>query len=279
MTRQFTLDIDGAVATLTLDRAEKRNALALPFWEDFPEALAELDRSGDIRAVVITANGPLFCAGIDLGAFSAVMGRKGQSGPAAPLEFIDQVSRMQRAFTALETLRVPVIAAIHGKCLGAGVDMVTACDIRLASADAAFSVYEINIGMTADVGTFPRLLNHLPEGLVRELAYTGREMLTEEALRLGFVNRVHPDKDATLAAAQAMAREIATKAPMAVHGSKRVITHARDHSTADTLDWIGVWNASMLNPQDLMAAAGAKQTGEPGQFAPLPPRRRLDEDG
>ena len=275
---QFTIQTDGAVATVTLDREEKRNALALPFWEEFPAAIEDLDRSGDIRAIVIAANGPMFCAGIDLAAFSGVMGRRNALGPSAPLDFMDQVGRMQRCFTALETARVPVIAAIHNKCLGAGVDMVTACDIRIASRDAQFSVYEINIGMTADVGTFPRLLNHLPEGIVRELAYTGRIMEAEEALRYGLVNQVHDGREAAVEAAQAMAADIATKAPLAVHGCKRAITYSRDHKTQEALDWIGVWNASMLNPQELMAAAAANQTKTPGNFAKLPQKTRLDDE-
>ncbi|RFB05954.1 enoyl-CoA hydratase-related protein [Parvularcula marina] len=279
MTQQFTIETDGPVATLTLDRAEKRNALALPFWEDFPAAIEELDKSGDIRAIVIAANGPLFCAGIDLSAFAGVAGDRSKLGAAAPLDFIEKVGRMQRTFTVLEEARVPVIAAIHGKCLGAGVDMITACDIRLATKDAAFSVYEIHIGMTADVGTFPRLLNHLPEGLVRELAYTGREMGAEEALRYGLVNHVHETHEDVISAAQDMARDIATKAPMAVHGCKRAITYSRDHKTKEALDYIGLWNASMLNPSELMTAAAAKQSGQPGQFAKLPQKTRLDEAG
>lgn len=279
MTRQFTVETKGPVVTVTLDRAEKRNALALPFWEEFPDAIEELDRSGEIRAIVIAANGPMFCAGIDLAAFASAAPNARKLGPAAPLDFIERVGRMQRTFTALEKARMPVIAAIHGKCLGAGVDMITACDIRLATEDALFSVYEINIGMTADVGTFPRLLNHLPEGIVRELSYTGRNMAAEEALRYGLVNKVLPSQEELLTAAQEMAAEIASKAPMAIHGCKRAITYARDHSTEDTLDFIGVWNASMLNPQELMAATAAKQTGQPGAFAKLPQKTRLDETG
>lgn len=275
----FRIEIDGSIATVTLDRPEKRNALALSFWEDFPDAMEKLDRSGEIRAVVLAANGPMFCAGLDLGAFAGVMGQRQAQGAAAPLDFLDKVARMQRTFSVLENLRVPVISVIHGKCLGAGVDMITACDIRIATEDAAFSVYEINIGMTADVGTFPRLLNHLPEGLVRELAYTGREMRADEALRFGLVNAVHADQSAALKAAQDMAHEIAQKAPMAVHGCKKAITYSRDHKTQEALDWIGLWNASMLNPSELMAATAAKQTGTPGQFAKLPQKTRLNETG
>ena len=269
----FTTARDGHVATLTLSRPEKRNAMSMDFWAGLPAEIEALDRSGEVRAIVIQSEGPHFTAGLDLAAFADVQ-REGL-GAAAPLDFLHQVDLMQRAFTALEAARVPVICAIQGGCIGGGVDMVTAADIRLCTEDAYFTVYEVVIGMTADVGTFPRLLNHLPEGIVRELAYTGRKMHADEALRHGLVNRVLPDHEACNEAAQAMAREIATRAPMAVHGAKRAVTHARDHTTQETLDWIALWNASMLQRSELMAAMAAKQTGAPGTFAALPPKRSL----
>ena len=271
----FTIAHDGPVATLTLSRPHKRNAMSMDFWSGLPAAIEEIDRSGETRAIVIASEGPHFTAGLDLAAFADV--QRDALGAAKPLDFIHTVGLMQRAFNALEDARVPVICAIQGGCIGGGVDMVTAADIRLCTRDAYFSVYEVVIGMTADVGTFPRLLNHLPEGLVRELAYTGRRMDAEEALRHGLVNRVldsHADCDA---AARQMAHDIARHAPLAVHGSKRAITYARDHTTQDTLDWIGVWNASMLQRSELMAAMAAKQTGEPGDFAALPPQRALGD--
>jgi enoyl-CoA hydratase len=269
----YRIDTDGPVAEVTLARPDKRNALPMAFWDNFAGSMAELDASGDIRAVVLAGEGPHFCSGIDLAAFQDVAAARESAGAAAGLDFIDRVTAMQAAISSLEDARFPVIAAIQGACLGAGVDLVTACDIRLASNDARFSVYEIEIGMTADVGTFPRLLNHLPEGLVRELSYTGREMAAEEAARYGLVNRVYPDHGALLDGARALAREIATKAPMAVHGCKRAITYARDHTTRDSLEWIGIWNASMLQPSELAAAFAARSSGQPGNFARLPPRK------
>ena len=269
----FTVAHDGPVATLTLSRPQKRNAMSMDFWRDLPAAIEEIDRSGETRAIVIASQGPHFTAGLDLAAFADVQ-REGL-GAAAPLDFMHQVRLMQRAFDALEEARVPVICSVQGGCIGGGVDMVTAADIRLCTEDAYFSVYEVVIGMTADVGTFPRLLNHLPEGVVRELAYTGRKMHADEALRHGLVNRVLPDQAACDAAARKMAETIARHAPLAVHGCKRAITYARDHTTRDTLDWIGVWNASMLQRSELMAAMAAKQTGAPGDYAPLPPERSL----
>lgn len=264
--------IDGAVATVTLDRPEKRNALALSFWDEFPAEIERLDAGGDVRAIVVAGEGPAFCAGIDLAVLADAAAGE-DLGAAAPADFMQRVALMQRTFSVLEDARIPVIAAVHGKCYGAGVDLVTACDIRLASEDAAFSVYEINVGMTADVGTFPRLCHLLPEGIVRELSYTGREMRAEEAQHFGFVNRVLPDAASVRTAAQELAAEIATKAPLAIFGCKRAITYARDHTTRDSLERIGIWNASMLQKSEVMAAMAAKQTGTAGAFAQLPVAR------
>jgi enoyl-CoA hydratase len=188
--------------------------------------------------------------------------------------FYNDVRRMQHAFTCLEECRVPVLAAIQGGCIGGGVDMVTACDMRYATEDAFLTIFEVNIGMTADVGTFPRLVKLIPEGIVRELAYTGRRMSAAEAHAVGLVNRVFPDQETMLAEVTAIAREIASKAPLAVYGCKRMINYARDHSTADGLDYIGLWNASMLQPDEMAEALAANAEKRPGDFVDLPKVKR-----
>ncbi len=164
-----------------------------------------------------------------------------------------------------------MLAAIQGGCIGGGVDLTTACDMRYATADAYFTVFEINIGMTADVGTFPRLVKLIPEGIVRELSYTGRKMPAEEAKSVGLVNQVYADQATMLEGVMAIAREIASKAPIAVAGCKRMINYARDHSTADGLDYISIWNASMLMPEEMGEAILARREERAGDFAPLPP--------
>jgi enoyl-CoA hydratase len=181
---------------------------------------------------------------------------------------------MQYAFTCLEECRVPVLAAIQGGCIGGGVDMVTACDMRYATEDAFLTIFEVNIGMTADVGTFPRLVKLIPEGIVRELAYTGRRMSAHEAQAVGLVNRVFPDQETMLAEVTAIAREIASKAPLAVYGCKRMINYARDHTTADALDYIGIWNASMLQPDEMAEALAANAEKRRGDFVDLPKVKR-----
>ena len=177
---------------------------------------------------------------------------------------------LQAAFTSLENCRLPVLAAIQGGCIGGGIDMVTACDMRYATADAFFILQETNLAMTADVGTFPRLLKLIPEGVAREIAYTGRRFGAAEAKANGLLNETFADAEAMLAQVMAIAAEIAGKAPLAVSGCKRIINYARDHSTADTLDYIGIWNASMLQTEEVMEAIGANAEKRAGQFAALP---------
>jgi enoyl-CoA hydratase len=184
--------------------------------------------------------------------------------------FYKNVLRMQQTFSCLENCRIPVLAAIQGGAIGGGVDLATACDMRYATEDAFFTVYEVNIGMTADAGTFPRLVKLIPEGIVRELCYTGRRMPAVEAKSAGLVNQVFADHETMLEAVLNIAREIASKAPLAVFGCKRMINYARDHSTADGLDYISIWNASMLQPEEMIEAITANTEKRPGRFVDLP---------
>ena len=270
----FDVSIADRVAHIVLNRPEKRNSMNPAFWRELPEIVADIDDNSRARCIVISSTGPVFSAGIDLAMFGGEIAHtQDKNDPAYGQGFYQNVLRLQDSFTALERCRVPVIAAIQGGCIGGGVDLVTACDIRLMSADAYVTIYEINVGMTADVGTFPRILNHLPEGIVRELAYTGRRMGAEEAERRGLVNAVSTDAAAVVEDALAMARDIARKPPVAVAGCKRIITYARDHSTADTLDNIAVWNMSQLIPTEMMEAMQAKGQGRDGDYADLPVRK------
>lgn len=270
--KTLTVATDGHIARITLDRPDRLNAMNADFWNELPAAVRALDASGDIRAIVIDANGKHFTAGLDLGMFGT------PPDPADVTARVQKAARfrhntalMQHTFSALEACRVPVIAALHGGCIGGGVDLISACDLRYASRDAYLTVYEINVGLTADVGTFPRLCKLLPEGIVRELAYTGRRMGAEEGERRGLFNEVLESKEAALERALEVAKEIAGKSPLAVHGCKRMITYARDHNTADSLDYVVTWNAGMLHSEEVMAAVTAGKTGQPGDYVPLPP--------
>jgi enoyl-CoA hydratase/carnithine racemase len=275
--RCFDVAIDDRIAHVVMNRPEKRNSMIPDFWEELPRIIRDVDDNARARVIVISSTGPHFSAGLDISAFSA--GANGQGADVMEQRrsrrqrgaaFYSNVSRMQESFSALEKCRIPILAAIQGGCIGGGVDLVTACDIRYATEDAFLTIFETNIGLTADVGTFPRLVKLIPEGIVRELAYTGRRMAAREAHACGLVNRVFADQKTMLDGVMAIAREIAGKAPLAVYGCKRMINYSRDHITADGLDYVSLWNASMLQPDEVLEAITANREKRAGDFADLP---------
>ena len=276
----FDVIIDENIANIVLNRPEKRNSMIPAFWEELPEIVRDIDDNVRARVIVISSTGPHFTSGLDINSFSgsAIQSDDPEEQRLARLQhgarFLDTVGSMQQTFSCLEQCRMPVIAAIQGGCIGGGVDLVTACDMRYSTENAFFTIYEVNIGMTADVGTFPRIVKLIPEGVARELAYTGRRMPAREAQEVGLLNRVFSDEETLRTEVMAVAREIASKAPMAVYGCKRVINYARDHSTADTLDYVGVWNTSMLQPEQIMEAMAAKAQKRPGDFVDLPKAKK-----
>jgi enoyl-CoA hydratase len=274
-------EVDERVSRVILNRPEKRNSMIPEFWDELPEIVRDIDENSRARVIVLSSTGPHFSSGLDVKAFAPGSGSQGADPEAQrrarrtrAAGFYDDVRRMQRAFSCLEGCRIPVLVAIQGGCIGGGVDLVTACDMRYATEDAFLTIFEVNIGMTADVGTFPRLVKLIPEGVVRELAYTGRRMGAREAQAVGLVNGVYPDAETMLAEVMTIAREIASKAPLAVYGCKRMINYARDHSTADGLDYVGIWNASMLQPDEIAEAFAANTEKRPGDFADLPKVKR-----
>ncbi len=271
----FALSIQGGVAHLEMNRGDKANAMSPDFWADLPRLAGELGRDPSVRTVVLSGRGKHFSGGMDLAAFQGILGLTSAEPGRGAEALYELIRRFQAALSSLEELRVPVIAAIQGVCLGGGVDLACACDIRIASAEARFGIEEIEIGMAADVGTLQRLPRLIPPSIVRELAYTGRRFSAEEARSWGFVNAVHDSPEATLAAALDLAREIAAKSPLAITGIKRAVTYARDHSVADSLDQIALWNAGALRPEDLMKAIQARMTKQKADFADLLPPASL----
>jgi enoyl-CoA hydratase len=269
----MSLDVTVAdkVAHLRLNRPEAGNAMDPAFWRELPRIVRELDAGGGVRCLVLSGEGRHFTTGMDLSVLSGLEGPRGADAAVAAEAFRSVVLRLQDAFTALEQARFPVLAAVHGACVGAGVDMISACDVRYAAGDAFFQVQEINIGMTADVGTFPRLCRLLPDGWVRELAYTGRRLDARTAERLGLVNAVFDTRETMLEQVLAVAREIAAKSPLAVAGSKRMINYAHDHTTADALDYVATWNAAMLSPEHIAEAFRARQEGRAAEHPDLKP--------
>lgn len=256
----------------------------LVFWEELPAIVDDIDAHSKARVIVISSTGPHFTAGIDITAFADgnelldAADNSDLSERQQGAHFYNTVTRLQKSFSCLETCRVPVLAAIQGGCIGGGVDLVTACDMRYATEDAFLTIFETNIGMTADVGTFPRLVKLIPEGFVREMAYTGRRVFADEAQAVGLINRVYPDHESMLAGVMEIATDIATKAPLAVYGCKRIINYARDHNTTDGLDYIGIWNASMLHLDEIREAMTANKEQRQGRFADLPPNRNKSSE-
>ena len=269
----FRVEVQDRVAHVVLDRPDKRNSMIPAFWRELPALIRQIDGEAHARAIVLSSEGPHFTAGMDLSVFASLAPQDDSRDARLqrPLAFLELVRSLQVALSSLETCRIPVIAAVQGGCIGGGVDLVTACDIRFASSDAFFTIEETNLGMTADVGTFPRLVKLIPEGVVRELAYTGRRLTVQEAQAVGLVNRILDDHARLVEHALSLARTIAQKAPIAVHGCKRAITFARDHATAEGLDFIGLWNASMLSVEQVMEAIAARTEGREGDFVDLPP--------
>lgn len=272
----FKLSIENKVAHIQLARPEAFNSMQRAFWNELPELVRDIDENAKARAIVISSTGKHFTAGMDLSVFTdgeSITASGGDQYSRAEA-FRQFVLTLQNSFSCLDNARMPVIAAIQGGCIGGGVDMVSACDIRYATEDAFFQIHEINIGMTADVGTFPRLCNLIPQGWVRELAYAGRRLPAQKAKEIGLVNDVFATQEAMLAHAMELAHEIAAKAPVAVAGSKRMINYARDHSIADGLDYIATWQAGMFSPPHMMEAFAAKAQKREPNFPDLAPLRK-----
>ena len=276
----FDVSIANDVAHIVLNRPDKRNSMIHEFWDELPTIVQSIDQNSTARVIVLSSTGPHFTSGLDTSIFgSSVESSENpedveKSKRQRSAKLYDTIKHMQKSFTCLEQCRIPVIAAIQGGAIGGGVDLVTACDLRYMTEDGFLSIYEINIGMTADVGTFPRITHLLPEGIVKELAYTGRRISAQEAKQHGLVNEIYTDHEAMLEATMGIARQIATKAPLAVYGSKKIINYSRDHSAADSLDYISLWNASMLQPDEISEAFAAAQEEREGDFVDLPAARR-----
>lgn len=261
----ISVEIHDHVAVVWLDRPDKLNAMAMEFWSEFPAIIESLGAESTIRVIVVAGRGRAFTVGIDLLAFAPMLASS-DSDVATRRALYWKIKDMQHTFTALAECPKPVIAAVHGYCLGAGIDLITACDIRLASADAVFSVRETKIGMVADVGTMQRLPKIVNPGRVAELVYTGKDFSAVEAGEMGLVSHIYPDVDSLHENALALAEEIAANSPLVVEGAKQVMRAGENMSTADALDYVAVWNASFLASNDLREALTAHLEKRPPEF-------------
>ncbi len=273
--RCFDVDIADQVAHVRLSRPDELNTMTPDFWRELPEIVTGISDDASARVVVLSSTGRHFSAGMDLSVFlgGEIVGSDAEPG-RRHARLRSNAKVLQWSFTALERARVPVLAAVQGGVIGGAVDLVTACDMRYATADAFFCVQEINIGMTADVGTLQRIGSVVNEGFAREMAYTGRRYPAARLREVGLVQEVYPDQDAMLAGVLDTAREIASKSPLAIWGTKVAMNYARDHSVDDSLDQIATWQAGMFQPADMMEAFAAKSEKRPAVFPDLLPEPR-----
>lgn len=266
----FNVEITDGVAHLRFSRPDKFNSFIPEFWRELPAAINDISDHAKARVIVLSAEGKHFTAGMDISVFmQGALDAPAENREVAAEAFRLHVRSLQDTFSALENARQPVLAAIQGGAVGAGVDLATACDCRYASADAFFCVQETAIGMTADVGTFPRLVKVIPEGWARQMAYTAERVPAAKAREIGLVNEVYETHEALLDGVLETAHKIAAHSPLAVTGCKRMINYARDHSTSDTLDYIGLWNAAMLRSEDIKESYIAKSEKRSPAFSDL----------
>jgi enoyl-CoA hydratase len=259
----LSVERSGAVATLWLDRPEARNAMGEDLWRDMPEAMEVLGNDPEVRVIVVAAKGPHFSVGLDLKAMGGMLSGvgaapgQGTSGAEKALQARRDILRLQASITAVARCPKPVIAAVHGYCIGGGVDLIAACDIRLASADAVFSVREAKVAIVADLGSLQRLPAIIGAGHVAELAFTGKDITAARAKEIGLVNDVAVDAEAVQQEASALAQEIAANSPLAVQGTKAILASNEGRTVAEGLDYVATWNAGMLGSDDLVEAMKA----------------------
>ena len=254
--QHIEVERDNHVATLWLNRPDKRNAMSGDMWEDIPLAMAEIDADDSVRAVILAGRGSAFSVGIDIALLGSMQAAAG-SQASANMKLYQLIKKMQRTASCFAESPKPVIAAIQGFCLGAGMDLISACDLRLAAADAIFSIRETRMGLVADIGSLQRLPAIVGSGPTAELAFTGKDIGADHALRIGLVNEVETDHEAVLAASRDIAGQIASNSPLVIQGVKKVLA-ANDGRTIDqALDYVAQWNASYLISNDLSEAVAA----------------------
>ncbi len=263
------------IARVTLNQPDTLNSLTPEFWREIRAVFEAIESDTRVRVVVLASTGKHFTAGLDFAVFARFRPDATRE-PARHREQVrDLIRAMQASFNAIDGCRVPVLAAIQGACIGGGVDMIAACDLRYCSRDALFCIQETNLGVTADLGTLQRLPLIIPAGVMRELAYSGRRMPAAEAQAVGLVNGVFDDAATLLAGVLAVAADIAAKSPLAIQGTKEMLNYARDHSIADGLNFVATWNAGMLITADVDTAIEAQRARTSADFQDLAPRVRL----
>ena len=271
--QSFEVSVNNHIAHVQFSRPEAMNSMDKAFWRELPRCMQDIEANTDARVIVLSSTGKHFSAGMDLSVFSDSKAVPMSGDPGRMAENLRRVVlQIQGTVTSLEKVRLPVLAAVQGGCIGGALDLVCAADSRYCTQEAYFTIKETELGMTADVGTLQRLPKLMPQGVVRELAYTGRKFGADEAYRLGFVNSVYETQEAMLEAVMAIAEKMAANSPLAVTGCKEMLNFSRDHSVEDSLKYMATWQAGMFRPTDMMKtfqAKGQKQTPEYDDLFPV----------
>jgi enoyl-CoA hydratase len=250
----FKVELTDHIAHVQINRPEKINAMNAAFWTEIIDIFQWIEETDDVRVVVLSGAGKHFSSGIDLMMLASIANELGKDVGRNARLLRRKILQMQESFSVVDRCSKPVLAAVQGYCIGGAIDLISACDMRYAADDALFSIREIDMGMAADVGTLQRLPRLIGDGMMREMAYTGRNVKSDEALRIGLVNRTFADLPQLLEGVFEIAREIAAKSPIAITGSKRMIGYMRDHRVDDGLEYVATWNAAMLQSADLKLA-------------------------
>ena len=279
----FDVKIKDHICSLVLNRPNELNTMTRDFWVELSDALEEINRDSEVRVVILSSTGKHFCAGMDLSAFSNgvddIPDDKKPDHARVGEVLYRTAKELQGYISKLEEIRVPVIAAVHGGVIGGALDLITACDMRFASKDAFFCIQEINIGMAADVGTLQRLPKIIPDSKMREMAYTGRRMLADEAKDSGLVGEIYETQDEMLHAVHKLAAEIASKSPVAIYGLKAVMNYSRDHNVSDSLDFNALWSGAMLSQTDMTEAMTAQMEKRDANFDKMVDVKKFNESG
>ena len=277
----FDVKTKDHICNLVLNRPNELNTMTRDFWVELGDALEEINRDSDVRVVILSSTGKHFCAGMDLSAFSNgvddIPDDKKPDHARVGEAVYRTAKELQGYISKLEEIRVPVIAAVHGGVIGGALDLITACDMRFASNDAFFCIQEINIGMAADVGTLQRLPKIIPDSKMREMAYTGRRMLADEAKDSGLVGEIYETQDEMLDAVHKLAAEIASKSPVAIFGLKAVMNYSRDHNVSDSLDFNALWSGAMLSQADMTEAMTAQMEKRDASFDKMVDVKKFNE--
>ena len=271
MSKPFDVEVNNSIAHIRFNRPEKRNSMNEDFWNLFPKEVEELDDSGEIRALIISSTGPHFSSGIDLNMFKDDVVEEQSENELGRSRgyFIQQLKYLQNAANCLEAARFPVIAAIQGGCIGGGIDLVTAADIRLCTKDAFFIIEEINVGLAADIGTLQRLPKIIPAGIAREWAMMGEKVSADRAKEVGLVSSLHDNQEGMLENAFEIAEKLVSKTPLAMWVTKEVLNYSRDHSVKEGLDNVNLWNAATLHKEDVMTTMMSKMQKKKPEYKNL----------